>query len=179
MLSSLIIFKDIYNMYDGWTETDVQLFNLLVSASHALNIFVLWCQVPFICHFKKGTMHVPWIVFPSLMDIFLLRGGDRSAWLELNKDDKVGDCSGCHSLQSGPARYIFWRRKKPKKHSKWNSSLYFLKKKTKNLQSGTVDWEELQCCEVFHSRHLETINLQSESETIVMKMKVLKWKCLS
>merc|ERR1712037_10678 len=43
VLSSLIS-KDSSIMYDGWAATAVQLINLLVSASHALNIFVFCCQ---------------------------------------------------------------------------------------------------------------------------------------
>ena len=42
-------------MYDGWTATAVQLVNLLVSASHALNIFVFCFQVPFLPCFLSSV----------------------------------------------------------------------------------------------------------------------------
>lgn len=54
VLSSLIS-KDNSIMYDGWAATAVQLINLLVSASHALNIFVFCCQVLFLTCFLSSV----------------------------------------------------------------------------------------------------------------------------
>ena len=43
-------------------------------------------------------------IVPKMASVHVfLWGRDRSPWLELDEDDEVGDCSGCHPLQCRPA----------------------------------------------------------------------------